>query len=150
MTWLIKRNCSASPTQLAAVFGSLVAVSFAFGLVFAMLGLWMVLPFVGLELVAVAVAFLCYGRHAADVERIELADDKLTVERVEADRRRRWEFDPRRVQIEVEERGKGLGASVRVRLASRGEQIEIGSHLLDEKRAELARELRTALKGAQA
>jgi uncharacterized membrane protein len=150
MIWLIKRNCSASPTQLAAVFGSLVAVSFAFGAAFAMLGLWMVLPFVGLELVAVAAAFLWYGRHAADVERIELAGDKLTVERVEADRRRRWEFDRRRVRVEVEERGKGLGASVRVRLASRGEQIEIGSHLMDEKRAVLARELRTALNSAQA
>jgi uncharacterized membrane protein len=43
-----------------------------------------------------------------------------------------------------------LGASVRVRLASRGEQIEIGSHLMDEKRAVLARELRTALKGTHA
>jgi uncharacterized membrane protein len=150
MTWLIKRNCSASPTQLAAVFGSLVAVSFVFGVVFAALGLWMVLPFVGLELAAVAVAFLCYGRHAADVERIELAGDRLTVERVEADRSSRWEFDPRRVRIEVDERGKGLGASVRVRLAARGEQIEIGRHLLDQRRATLARELRTALKSAQA
>lgn len=150
MTWLIKRNCSASPTQLAAVFGSLVAVSLAFGVVFAALGLWMVLPFVGLELVAVAAAFLCHARHAADAERIELADDRLTVERVEADRSRRWEFDPRRVRVEVEERGRGLGARVRVRLASRGERIEIGSHLLDEKRAALARELRTALKGTQA
>jgi len=150
MTWLIKRNCSASPTQLAAVFGSLVAVSLVFGAVFAALGLWMVLPFVGLELVALAAAFLCHGRHAADVERIELARDRLTVERVEADRCRRWEFDPRRVRVEVEERGKGWGASVRVRLASRGEQIEIGSHLLDDRRAALARELRTALKGTQA
>ena len=150
MTWLIKRNCSASPTQLAAVFGSLVAVSLAFGAVFAALGLWMVLPFVGLELVAVAVAFFCYGRHAADVERIELANDKLTVERVEADTSRRWEFDPRRVRVEVDERGKGLGVRVQVRLASRGEQIEVGRHLLDEKRAALARELRTALESARA
>jgi len=118
--------------------------------VFAALGLWMVLPFVGLELVALAAAFLCHGRHAADLERIELARDRLTVERVEADRCRRWEFDPRRVRVEVEERGKGWGASVRVRLASRGEQIEIGSHLLDDRRAALARELRTALKGTQA
>lgn len=149
MTWLIKRNCSASPTQLAAVFGSLVAVSFAFAAAFAALGLWMVLPFVGLELVAVAAAFLCYGRHAADVERIELANDKLTVERVEADRSRRWEFDPRGVRVEVDERGKGLGVRVHVRLTSRGEQVEVGRHLLDEKRAALARELRTALKSAQ-
>ena len=69
-TWLIKRNCSAGPRQLAMVFGSLVAVSFAFGLGFAAFGLWMVLPFVGLELIAVGAAFFCYGRHAADFERI--------------------------------------------------------------------------------
>ena len=150
MTWLIKRNCSASPTQLAAVFGSLVAVSLAFGAVFAALGFWMVLPFVGLELVAVAAAFLCYGRHAADVERIELAGDRLTVERIEAEQRRRWEFDRRRVRVEVDERGAGLGARVRVHLASRGEQVEIGRHLLDEKRAALALEQRTALNDEQA
>lgn len=58
MTWLIRPDFSASPTQLAVVFGSLVAVSLAFGAVFAASGLWRVLPFVGLELVAVAGAFL--------------------------------------------------------------------------------------------
>ena len=136
--------------QLAAVFGSLVAVSLAFGAVFAVLGLWMVLPFVGLELVALAAAFLCYGRHAADVERIELANDKLTVERIEADRSRRWEFDQRGVRVEVDERGNGLGVRVQVLVTSRGEQVEVGRHLLDDGRAALARELRTALKNTQA
>lgn len=150
MTWVIKRNCSASPSQLAAVFGSLVAVSFAFGVAFAALGLWMVLPFVGLELAAVAAAFLCYGRHAADVERIELVADKLTVERIEAEQHRRWEFDPVRVRLEVEEQGRGLGATVRVRLASHGEQVEVGRYLLDARRAQLARELRAGLRGARA
>jgi uncharacterized membrane protein len=145
MTWLIKRNCSASPTQLAAVFGSLVAVSLVFGAAFAALGFWMVLPFVGLELAVVAAAFLCHGRHAADTERIELVGDTLTVETIEAERRRRWEFDRRRVRVVLDQRGAGMGARVRVRLASRGEQVEIGRHLLDERRAEFARELRAAL-----
>jgi uncharacterized membrane protein len=147
MTWLIKRNCSASPTQLAAVFGSLVAVSFAFGVAFAALGLWMVLPFVGLELLAVAVAFLCYGRHAADIERIELVADRLTVEKVEAEQRRCWRFDPAHVRVEVEERGRGLGARVRVRLAAHGGGIEVGRHLQDARRLQLAGELRMALGG---
>jgi uncharacterized membrane protein len=147
---VIKRNCSASPSQLAAVFGSLVAVSFAFGVAFAALGLWMVLPFVGLELVAVAAAFLCYGRHAADVERIELVADKLTVERVEAEQHRRWEFDPVRVRLEVDERGRGWGATVRVCLASHGDQVEVGRYLLDARRAQLARELRAGLRDARA
>jgi uncharacterized membrane protein len=50
--WMIKRNCSASPQQLAMVFASLVAVSFAFGVAFAAQGLWLVLPLVGIEMLA--------------------------------------------------------------------------------------------------
>lgn len=150
MTWLIKRNCSASPKHLAIAFGSLVAVSFAVGAAFAVLGFWMVLPFVGLEIVAVAVAFFCYGRHAADAERIELVDDRLTVERIEAETRRRWDFDPRGVRVEVDERGRGLGARVQVCLAGRGERVEVGRHLLDARRAELASELKAALRNARA
>jgi uncharacterized membrane protein len=37
--WTIKRNCSATPRQLAWVFASLVAVSFVFGAGFAAFGL---------------------------------------------------------------------------------------------------------------
>ena len=89
MTWVLKRNCSASPMQLATVFGSLVAVSFAFGAAFAALGFWMILPFAGLELIAIAAAFVWIGRHATDVERIELSGDRLVVESAEGARRSR-------------------------------------------------------------
>jgi len=54
---VIKRNCSASPRQLAGVFESVVAVSTAFGVACAAQGLWMVFRFVGLEALAVATAF---------------------------------------------------------------------------------------------
>jgi uncharacterized membrane protein len=100
-TWLIKRNCSAGPHQLALVFATLVAVSFAFGLGFAIFGLWMVLPFVGLELMAVGIAFFYYGRHAADFERIAIAPDAISVERVEGAQTHRWKLDPRVSHIEV-------------------------------------------------
>ncbi len=145
MTWLLKRNCSASPSQLAAVFGSLVAVSFVFGVAFAALGLWMVLPFVGIELIAVAVAFFWYGRHAVDFERIELASDLLVVDRVDGSARHRWEFDARAVRVLVDEKSR----SVRVRLAAHGAAVEIGRHLREGSRSELARELRAALAGAR-
>jgi uncharacterized membrane protein len=91
--WLIKRNCSAGPRQLSLVFASLVAVSFAFGVAFAAQGLWMVLPFVGLEIVAVAAAFLAYGWHAADFERIDLRDGRLIVEKHEGLRRSEFVID---------------------------------------------------------
>jgi uncharacterized membrane protein len=149
MTWLIKRNCSASPRQLAIVLGSLVAVSFAIGAVFAALGFWMVLPFVGLEVVAMMAAFLLYGRHAADAERIALSDGTLLVERIEANQSSRWEFDPAWVRVEVDEQGKALGRRVRVHLAQRGGRVEVGRYLLDERRWELASELRNALAATQ-
>lgn len=144
-TWLIKRNCSASPRQLAGVFVSLVAVSFAFGAAFAAQGLWMVLPFVGLEIVAVAAAFLCYGRHAADFERIDLSGSVLTVEQLEGGRSTEFRFDAHWVRVELEERGAEPGRRVRLALACRGQRVEVGRYLVDERRSALGREIRGAL-----
>jgi uncharacterized membrane protein len=144
-TWLIKRNCSASPRQLAGVFASLVAVSFAFGAAFAAEGLWMVLPFVGLEVVAVGAAFVCYGRHAADYERINLGGGVLTVEQQDGGRRREFSFDAAWVRVELEERGADQGRQVRLVLACKGQRVEVGRYLVDERRSALGRELRGAL-----
>ncbi len=144
-TWLIKRNCSASPQQLALVFLSLLALSFGFGAAFAVHGLWMILPFVGLELVALAVAFVCYGRHAADYERIVLTEERVCVERVEADRREQIAFDRPWTRIEVSEQGQG-GDRVRVELVSSGRSLEIGQHLTSDGRRRMAQELKTALR----
>jgi uncharacterized membrane protein len=143
--WLIKRNCSAGPRPLALVFASLVAVSFTFGVAFAAQGLWMVLPFVGLEIVAVAAAFLTYGRHAADFERIELRDGRLIVEKHVGSRRSEYVFDLPWVRVDMEERGVDLGTCVRVELVSARQRVEIGRYLVDVGRAELGREIRAAL-----
>lgn len=149
-TWLIKRNCSASPRQLALVFGSLVAVSFMFGLGFAVFGLWMVLPFVGVELVAVAAAFFCYGWHAADFERIAVAADRLSVEHVEGARKRQWQFDPRQTHVQIESSGRRWGSRVHVFLMAPGVSLELGRYLLDHRRSQLGREIMSSLMRARA
>jgi uncharacterized membrane protein len=149
-TWLIKRNCSASPRQLAVVLLSLIGISFTFGAGFAIFGLWMVLPFVGLELIAVAIAFVCYGRHATDFERIVLSDGHLNVERIEGGQCIAVRFESPWTRVELRERGLAPGARVLVEVVSGGRRVEVGRHLLDEKRRVLARELRTALASAAA
>ncbi len=148
--WLIKRNCSAGPRQLAFVFGSLVAVSFCFGLGFAAFGLWMVLPFVGVELLAVGAAFFCYSHHAADCERIAIAPNQLMVERIEGAHTQRWELDPRESRVQVESRGRQWGKRVRVYLLAPGLKLELGRHLLDHGRFQLGRELDGSLMRARA
>ena len=147
--WHIKRNCSASPRQLALVLASLVAVSFAIGLGFAAYGLWMVLPFVGLELLAVALAFVCYGRHAADYERLEVHNGELRLERADGAKliARAWPAAAARVDLVTAE---GMLGHPHVYLSVRGERTEVGQLLQDERRLALARELRQALRLAAA
>jgi uncharacterized membrane protein len=145
--WTVKRNCSASPAQLAAVFASIVGLSFIFGIAFAVQGMWLILPFVGLELVAVAVAFLCYGRRAADYERITLSERDLSIERIEGARATRWRFPTPWTTVELEEAGDGWMRSVRVFVVSRAERVEVGRHLAAPGRAALAHELSSALRG---
>jgi uncharacterized membrane protein len=142
--WTIKRNCSASPGQLAWVFASIVAVSFAFGAVFAAQGLWLVLPFVGLEMLAVAAAFFCYGRRAADYERIEIGGGEVAVERVEGSERSVRRLPSSWARVELQRLGRT--GRVRVWLAAGAERIEVGRHLLDARRVQLAEELRMALR----
>lgn len=142
--WMIKRNCSAAPRQLALVFASVVAVSFAFGAAFAAQGLWLVLPFVGVELLAVAAAFVCHGRHAADYERIEIADGVVAVEQVDGGRRvlRRLPAPWTRV-----ESAGGPGGTT-LALAAGGARVPVGRHLPPARRVRLAEELRAALSAA--
>ena len=143
--WLIKRNCSAGPRQLALVFVSIVAISFAFGLGFAVFGLWMVLPFVGLELIAVGAAFFYYGRHAADFERIAVTPGVVSVEQVDGTDTHRWELDPRVSYIEVQAPARRRGRRVRVFLLAPALRLELGRHLLDQRRLTLGREVGSAL-----
>ncbi|MDB5807665.1 MAG: hypothetical protein JWN73_4987 [Betaproteobacteria bacterium] len=121
------------------VFGSMVGLAFVFGAVFAALGAWMVLPFAGMELLALAVAFLVYGAHATDGERVRLAGGKLTVEVREGSRVRTHEFVLHQVRLV-----RRAGAE-RLFLVCRGRELEVGRHFGAQRRAGFERDLRAAL-----
>ena len=147
--WIIKRNCSASPRQLAAVFASIVALSFAIGVGFAVYGLWLVLPFVGLELIVLAAAFLCFGRHAGDYEVLALQAGQLRLEQVCGSRRSNWQIAAPRVRVETDAGADGA-SSARLFLVAADRRVEFGAALLDERRRRLAHELNRALRSAVA
>lgn len=147
--WHIRRNCSGSPRLLAAVFGSLVVVSLGFGMAFAAQGFWMVLPFVGLELAAVALAFLCYARHAVDHERIELAGGWLRLYRFDGRRQLDYLFDLPCVRVEGLNVQGGPGSGARIELVAARQRVEVGRHLVEERRQALGREIRAALAAAR-
>ena len=139
----LKRNCSISPAGLLGVFAALAVAGLAIGIGFALAGAWLILPFVGLEIVALGVAFVMCARRAADFERIELARGRLTVEVAEAARRARYELDAGRVWVQVQ-KGRGYGARVLLRGAE--EELGLGRHLDAASRVELAAELSKRLR----
>ena len=139
---LLKRNCSISPAGLLWVYGLIAAVTLGIAAVFAALGAWVILPFAGIEVVALGIAFALNGRHAADYERIRLDGDSLTVEVCESDSVRRHEFNPARASVMV----AGAGRGMRVMLESPGRSLEIGRHLHERARLDLAGELNRRLR----
>ncbi len=139
---LLKRNCSITPSGLLWVYGVIAVATMGIAAAFAALGAWMILPFAGIEILALGVAFAWNGRHAGDYERIQLGEGSLKVEVRESDSVRCHEFNPAWASVRV----AGVGASVRVLLEVPGRSLEIGRHLQGEVRLELAGELKRRLR----
>lgn len=140
--WSLKRNCSVTPAQLGGLYASMCVLSLGVAGFFWSQGATLVLPFAALELVAVAAAFLMYARHAADGERIRLADGRLVVEQEMAGRTTRCEFVRDWVRVES---CSDAGRLIEVR--GGGQSVKVGRYLRSDLRPILAREIRQALRG---
>jgi len=141
----VKRNCLMSPQALGWLLAFTAGLSFAIGVAFALFGAWPILPFVGLEVAALAAAFYVNGRHATDYERIAFADGALVVEVRDGDRTEEHGFNPHWVRLVV----SGARPKVRLALRSHGRALEIGRHLDAAGRDLLATALRGQLAEAE-
>jgi uncharacterized membrane protein len=139
--WLLKRNCSVTPVQLACLYLSVCVVSLGIATFFWVQGAKMVMLFAWLELSAVGWAFLIYARHAGDGEKIVLQGGQLVVELETAGCLRRAEFNREWVQVEP---CQGDGSLIEV--SGQGRSISVGRHLRPELRPALAREIRSVLR----
>lgn len=138
--WELRRNCSLSPRQLAAVFASLCVVSLVIAGFFWLVGAPFVLLFAGLEIAALGAAFLVYARHATDGERVRLAEGTLWVERQSGSEQRIDRFNPQWVRVESAD----FEANA-VRLGESGRAVEVGRYVTAQQRAAFVKELKNAL-----
>jgi len=136
LEWLLRRNCALSPRQLGVAFGVIGLVSGGIATIFATQGAWVIAPFAGIEMLALAAAFVVYARHTGDFERIVLQPNRLLVEVADGQRRERFEANPAWVRVEM-----GRSAYATVRISERGEVVEVGRLLTFDERVEFAREL---------
>jgi uncharacterized membrane protein len=145
LQWVLKRNCSITPAQLFGTYVALCAVSLAIALAFTWQGASPVLAFAAIELLLVGAALLVYARHAADCERITLADGALSVEHQHGLQTERTHF--RAAWVRVEPRH---GEGSLVELSGDGRRQCVGRYLRPDMRTPLAQELRAALRASSA
>jgi uncharacterized membrane protein len=115
---------------------------------FFVMGAWPVVGFLGLDVILLAAAFRASFRSARAYEDITVSPLQLHLAKISAGgARTEWRFNPLWVRLEKVEHPE-FGVS-RVSLASGGRQIEIGSFLGAEAKADFARALSLALAEAR-
>jgi uncharacterized membrane protein len=123
------------------VFTSLALVALLVAVVFAVLGAWLILPFAGLEAVALYLAFSWIARHAGDSELLEIRGNAVVLVVTERAHTRQYEFNCAWAQLVVDGHANGM----RLALRSHGREIEVGRYLDGSGRRLLAQTLRDRL-----
>jgi len=133
---MVRRNNSLSTSGRLVVFGLVVFVSVGIGLAFTLVfGAWPILPFAGVEMLILYLAFRHVERHAGDYERLAIAGDRLEVEVLDGGRYSRFGCNRQWVQLVCDRDGGRLA------LRSHGREFEIGRHLNEQQRLSVARQL---------
>lgn len=143
----LRPNCSMSPRGLVAVVICLTVVCLTIALSFFSLGLWLVLPFAGLEIFVVGVAVGYSIHRSKDYEIILVNDKHVMVTRSEGNCISQDKFDRYWVRVSLES-GPGRTQSSRLKIGSHGRFIEIAKGATVETRAELAVHLKQVLQTA--
>ncbi|MCX7891008.1 MAG: DUF2244 domain-containing protein [Burkholderiales bacterium] len=133
----VRRNCSISPRNACLAFAAAAVVSFAIGVGFAAAGAWLVLPFAGIEIAALAAAFFFHARHAGDCESIAVRDGRLRIEVRRGGACEVHEFHPAWARLAL----RRCGGELRLFVGAHGRDVEVGRHLTVPARGALAREL---------
>lgn len=138
---------SLGPRGFRVLLGVVIAANVAAAAVMLWLGGWPVLGFLGLDILAVYVAFrLSYAQTRA-FERVTVDAQALTVERVDRKGARvEWRFPSYWVSVWYE----GDEERSTVTLRSHGRSLEIGAFLPPVERKSFAEALREALRSARA
>ncbi|NNF16206.1 MAG: DUF2244 domain-containing protein [Gammaproteobacteria bacterium] len=137
----ISPNCSLSPRQARIFMASLVIPTIVISTALALAGFWLVLPFAGLEMLAIAWALRISLRRGRYQEVVRVSDRHLVVEKGQQKVLERVEFPRYWSAVKL------IPASIatypsRLVVGCRGDSLEIGACLTESERRGLCEHLR--------
>lgn len=137
---LFKPNCSLNASGKIKVVTLLALIPIGIGLAFSIMGAWLVLPFVGLEIFALGYAFYYVNSHAGDYESIRIHGDSLVIERCHGQHVSQYVLNPYWAKLVRHEWPNG---ELHLGLLSHGKEIEVGHYLTRKQRESLAKQLQS-------
>lgn len=145
VSFVVRPNRSLPVAGMVALFVGLSALPLTIGIAFAVMGVWMVLPFAILEVGVLAVLVRWLYRHIDDCELIMIGPERVQVTRRVGTNETRHDFQRYWARVRLD-RGRTQRDPSRLRIGSHGRYIDIGASINEEDRATLASELRQALR----
>ena len=146
---ILRPNNSLSPEGSVKVVMALFVIVLAVSVGFALIGAWLVLPFAGIEILALAYAFYSVYLHSDDYESITIVGDDVIVEKKNDKDFTMAIFQRYWAQISVRDIMQGKGKSIKrgLFISSHGKEVEFGKYFInDGQRTMFARELREKLR----
>ena len=134
-------NRSLGPAGRRWVLGGIAATAFGVASGAAAIGAWPVMPFAGLEVALVALAFRVVRMHDGDFERLEIGEHEVRVEARDARQTTCFVANRPWARVVLRERG----ARCTLGLAYAGRTVPLGRMLSDEGRRQLAESIRGRL-----
>ena len=139
--FLSRPNRSLGPAARRWVLLAIAATPIGIAAGAAAFGAWPILPFAGLEVALLALAFHVVGSHDADFERLEIRDHEVTVEARDASKHTRFVAHRQWTRLVLRERS----GRCTLGLAYAGRTVPLGRMLSDEGRRRLAEDVRSRL-----
>lgn len=141
---VIRPNNSLSWQSTKGVFAGISILALTIAMLFTMVGAWLVLPFVGIELLALGVCLYLSARNNANCEVVSIHADTVTIERGRGQPQQTFKFNRAWARVDLKTSPvRGYPSSLS--LVSHGRGVEIGTCLCEEERRQLASDLKKYL-----
>lgn len=141
---VVRPNRSLTRRQLQLVFLVIAGICLSIASVFAVLGMWPVLPFAGAEVIAVGIGFYLSAVGGRETEVVSVNSDEVAVEKGRRRLTQRWVTQRAWAQIRLLP-PRIRWYPTRLVIRSHGKEVELGGFLNEDERRQLAGELRDAI-----
>jgi uncharacterized membrane protein len=142
---VIRPNRSLSWRAALRVYIVIAACCMGIATVYALNGFWPVLPFAGLEVLALGAAFYITLHRSGVQEVVHVGDELVTVDKGRDVPQEHWECPRVWAQVRLEPSPHRLHPS-RLAILFQGRRVEIGGFLNEAERCALAEELAQAIR----